>query len=208
MVHCYTPQKNRFTLLIIKIDLEFILYNEKNQETMSIAGIPQASLDSMLLLLDLMYEYQKPRNINSLCITNAQTFYDMVINSKLCPPNKVSVKAVMVAGVNERDTLVFVPNHMVVFVGDKILDPSYNTSCLKDSIYTDNLATLFSKFSKKNFKNYDLRNSLDLFVRMKEWETKMNNNEFVITDKTYYNDQLDYLVLRGAIIDIGTGFLS
>ena len=136
------------------------------------------------MVLDCMYDYQKQHNINSKCITNAQTFYDIVTLSKLIPPDKIRFKTVMSAGVNDENDFGFVCNHMTCAVGDKIFDPSENTASLKNSVYTTNLATLFAAFGKETMKHFDLRRGLSEFVDMQECEKEMNNGEFVISDRT------------------------
>lgn len=158
----------------------------------------------MFKLLDAMTKYQKNSGATSHCLTNAQTFYDVVTRSCILTPEQIMFKVVMVAGLNDENDFVYVPNHMVLCVGGcKLIDPSYITSSLHDSIYTTNLATLFAAFGKEPFTHFDMKYHLSRFVKFREIETKMNNGEFCIDDKTYYDAQIDYLASEEIVLELG-----
>lgn len=145
-----------------------------------------------------MREFQEKNGITKQCITNAQYLYDII---KMNTSNDVKVNAVIVVSVDEEtNTYVIVGGHLVV-VGDDdektIIDPSYETFCLKNKLYFDNIRDMLDIFDNKSKEKLntkiDLKKVLQEHIKFMKFAEQINRGECIITEKKFYNDQADYI---------------
>jgi hypothetical protein len=141
-----------------------------------------------------MREYQKQNNIKKQCVTNTQYLHDII---KTHSNNNVKTKSVFVMSNNEEEnTLIIVSGHLVIIIDDDtMIEPSYDIFCLKNKLYFDNFNDLINAFDDKNdFKlNFDIKQLIDNYIYFMKLSDRINNNEFIITSKQYYNELADYI---------------
>tara|TARA_R110000772_G_scaffold102244_1_gene202940 strand:+ start:119 stop:565 length:447 start_codon:yes stop_codon:yes gene_type:complete len=134
-----------------------------------------------------MREYQKNNNVKGQCVTNVMTLYDIL---KQNTTFEIKVKSVYVIS-GDNDTCFICAGHLVIEVEGTICETSYDIYSLKDRLYFDNFKLVLDnipsidKETKKNvLMNYRL---------FKSYSDRINNGEFFIVDKTYYNKQIDFI---------------
>ena len=141
-----------------------------------------------------MREFQEKNRIKKQCITNAQYLYDCI---KQNSNNNVKAKAVIAFSNNdETDTATFVAGHLVVVIDDDlIVDPSYDTFCLKNISYFDNIKDFIDSFDDKDIlkTKIDIKKIIYQHIKFTKYAEQINNDEFLITDKKFYHDQADYI---------------
>lgn len=141
-----------------------------------------------------MREFQKENNIKKQCVTNVQYLCDTI---KMNTRGNVKAKAVLVfSSDNETETAIFVGGHLVVVLDDDtIIDPSYDIFCLKNKSYFDNIKDLVDMFDNK----VQLKSKIDIkklvcdHIHFMKLADQINNGEFLITEKKFYNEQADYI---------------
>jgi len=132
----------------------------------------------------VMLNYQKENNIKRNCITNAQYLYDQI--NKNCK-HKVKARAVFV--INEEKKL-FCQGHLVLEYEDgTFIDPSYEYASLNNSKYFTTIHDLHLKESDINYK----KELIKIFIKFINHANEINQGEFLINDKKYYDDQADYV---------------
>jgi len=137
----------------------------------------------------VMREYQEMNNIKEMCMTNTQTLYDII---KVSFP-EVDVKAKAVICCNEMEDYVIRQTIHLMIIADGIYyEPSYELYAFKP-MYFSSIKNLLDGFVPNDLIKDNLKNTLPTFLRFVEHEKNINNGDFLITDKEYYNNQLDYL---------------
>jgi len=141
-----------------------------------------------------MREYQKENNVTKQCVTNAQYLYDIIkMNSTI----NVKTKAVLVFSKNnEENSFTIVSGHLILTLGDEtVIEPSHEIFCYQNKSYFDNIKDLMSIFDDKvKLKsNIDIKKVISDHMHFMKISEQINNGEFIITDKDYYNQQADYI---------------
>jgi hypothetical protein len=142
-----------------------------------------------------MYEFQKLNNITKQCVTNVQFLYDII---KIKFPN-VKVVPVIVLSKNLNETYLVDGHLVLVFENEKniIIDPSYEIKILKNVHYyykiKDLINDLDNLFETNYYKKNLLKKNIYTFLKFQKLADKINNNEFVICNKDFYNNQVDYI---------------
>lgn len=94
----------------------------------------------------------------------------------------------MCAFSNDNDTVKIISGHLViVFDDDTIIEPSYDVFCL------DNIKDLMDNFNEKNKTKIDIKKLVSDHLHFTKIAEQMNNGKFLIVDKTFYNQQADYI---------------
>ena len=139
-------------------------------------------------ILLAMRTYQIQNAVTRMCITNTQFYLDCVKQNH--PELKAKALAVIVLA---KDRAVV---HMVVKIGNKIIDPSYDISSLTDALYFNSYVT-FKKASKSLPIVYENENGekwfLNAFMEFIDFARQMNNGALLVVDKEYYDGQADYI---------------
>jgi hypothetical protein len=112
--------------------------------------------------------------------------------------SNVKVKAVL--GFSNDDatsTGVFVGGHLVLILDDNetVIDSSYDIFRLKNISYYDNVKDLIDIFKDKTElkKRFDLKTLFSEHIQFMKLAEQINNGEFIITDKQFYDNQADYI---------------
>lgn len=151
-------------------------------------------MSSLLDTLNLMRQYQKENGIKEQCITNTQTLYSILTDNKI---DNVSAKAVFVL-TNDIDNGISIlcGGHIVVMIDGTIIEPSYDMFCRKEIYYFDNAKSLINSLSTEDREKIkgQFKKIFGDHIRFLEYEKKINNGEFVICDRSYYDQQLDYVL--------------
>lgn len=145
-----------------------------------------------------MREYQKMNNIKEMCMTNTQTLYDIIKAS--FPLVDVKAKAViccstMDANSDEHDRRPILKQtiHLMIIADGIYYEPSYELYSSKDIQYFSSIKNLLEGVVPNDIIKDNIKNTLQSFLRFVKLEEKINSGEFSITDKDYYNNQLDYI---------------
>ena len=145
-----------------------------------------------------MREYQKMNNIKEMCMTNTQTLYDIIKAS--FPLVDVNAKAViccstMDANSDEHDRRPILKQtiHLMIIADGIYYEPSYELYSSKDIQYFSSIKNLLEGVVPNDIIKDNIKNTLQSFLRFVKLEEKINSGEFSITDKDYYNNQLDYI---------------
>jgi hypothetical protein len=141
-------------------------------------------------IIDSMREFQKINNIKSQCITNTQYFYDTLKNNTSV---NAKAKAVFAVSNDEETDTWLVINHMVITIDETVLEPSYEVYSLKNVKYYDSINHFLSLFQNPNEQITNLKEYLTKFIKFVKMAERINNDEFIITDKEFYNKQADYI---------------
>jgi len=147
----------------------------------------------------VMREYQKMNNIKEMCMTNTQTLYDIIKAS--FPTVDVKAKAVIgcniiKASVDDIDQTPILKQtiHLMIIADGIYYEPSYELYSIGDIQYYSNIKNLLEGFDILKDKIKDkIKETLQSFLRFVKLEEAINSGGFTITDKDYYNGQLDYI---------------
>ncbi len=144
----------------------------------------------------LMWEYQKNNNIIQQCMTNTSYLRDqLLINGYDC-----KAKAVIMTTYDD-GVLDICRGHLVIDIGNNMLiDPSYETNFKPNKNYFDNIVALLKAFPKLKEKNECMVLTIKDFIKFKEYENKINNNELLISNKEHYYKQADYVEMKMKIL--------
>lgn len=126
-----------------------------------------------------MRDYQEINDIKNKCLDNCQFYYDILKNVFV---KRITFKPVFVLYNCEDTTIVHI--HMILLFDEALIEPSYEIFKKKEKLYYGTIADVRDLISKKDIQTF-LK-----FIRCAE---KMNNNEFIITDKKYYQSQAEYV---------------
>ena len=155
------------------------------------------SINRIFEIAATMREYQAKHNVKGQCMTNAQYLFDII---KINTGVKITVKNVIAIGYNPvNDQTVCIGGHLViVFDNDdeeNVIDPSYEVFSLTDKRYYDNVRDFMNDIKSKDRSNLkdDIKECIGKFLRLDPIAERMNNGEFMIADKEYYNKQGDYV---------------
>lgn len=72
-------------------------------------------------------------------------------------------------------------------------EPSYELYSSRDIQYFSSIKNLLEGVIPNTLIKDNLKDTLQSFLRFVEHEHNINNGDFLITDKDYYNNQLDYI---------------
>ena len=140
-----------------------------------------------------MYEFQKLNNITKQCVTNVQFLFDVLkvnyLNVKVVPV------IVLFDGLDLNQTCLVDGHLVLVFENqdtDKNIDPSYEITILENKHYFYKIKDFIKKINVNNNK-YILKKIIDTFLAFQKLADKINNNEFLICDKKFYNEQANYI---------------
>jgi hypothetical protein len=143
-------------------------------------------------------------DIKEMCVTNTQTLYDIIKAS--FPIVNVKAKAVIGCNIIDADvddidqTPILKHTIHLILVADGIYyEPSYELYSVDDIQYYSNIKNLLEGFEgleAYNIIKSNIKDILPSFLRFVKLEEAINSGEFTITDKDYYNGQLDYIEPR------------
>jgi len=137
----------------------------------------------------VMREYQEMNNTIEMCMTNTQTLYDIIKSSF----PSVDVKAKAVLAVNEMEDFVIKQTIHLIIIADGIYyEPSYELYAVKPNYFTS-VKNLLEGFIPNTLIKDNLKDTLPSFLIFVEHAHNINKGDFLITDKDYYNNQLDYI---------------
>lgn len=140
-----------------------------------------------------MYEFQKLNKITKQCVTNVQFLFDLI---KFKYPNvKVVPVIVLFDGLDLNQTCLIDGHLILVFENEEgiIIDPSYEIKILKNKHYFYKIRDFIKNTDVNNDNKYILKKVIDTFLKFQKLADKINNNEFVICDRDFYNNQVDYI---------------
>lgn len=137
--------------------------------------------------------YQKLKNVKAECVTNTQILFD-IINDNY-PHLDVKAKPCFVIEKNKDKKYLKTTVHILIQINNKtIIDPSYETACLKNALYMDTindikdfLGDLFKSNSKYLITN---------FLKLNDYCSKMNTKKFRVQNSDYYNNVFDFLEMN------------
>jgi hypothetical protein len=137
-----------------------------------------------------MYKFQKLNNITKQCVTNVQFLYDII---KIKYSN-VKVVPVIVLSKNLNQTNLVDGHLILVFEHENItIDPSYEIKILKNVHYYYKIKELIKDTDVTNDNKYIIKKIIDTFLKFQKLADRINNNEFIICNKDFYNNQADYI---------------
>jgi hypothetical protein len=139
-----------------------------------------------------MREFQKKNCIKNQCVTNCQYLYDII---KKNFTNNAIVKPVLVISYDtEIDTHTCIGGHLVIDLdGDNetIIDPSYDIFSSKNKSYFYKIKDFMDSFNHDDKSKF--KKCISDFIHFTKIAQEINNGEFRISDKKFYNDQSDYI---------------
>ena len=141
-------------------------------------------------LLNVMYKYQKYNHIEGKCMTNCQTFYDLIKPIKNI--KSIKIEACICVGYNiKKKCMEIVDKHFIVKVNGEIKDPSYCVNTLVNKEYFFNFIDFKQKYP-------EWIHTIDIikFIEFVNLAEQMNNNQTsipIVCDKIYYNNQFDFI---------------
>ena len=149
-----------------------------------------------LNLIPMMYAYQKRHGIKKKCIDNTQFALDSFKASH--PHLNIRASAVIMTSWDERAGRMKVwAGHLVLLLDDEdVVDPSYETGTAPDRRYYNSIATLLAENPVLKEEKEFLKETIQAFLSFSKFAKQMNEGVLLVTDKTYYNAQADYLARR------------
>jgi len=141
-------------------------------------------------VVNQMRNYQQTFKTKKQCLANTQYLYDTIrMNYNI----DVNAQAVMVYSYDPvlNQTKIII-GHMVVNIGDNcIIDPSYEVSKLKNVKYFDKVNTFINSYDIKT--NYDVKKIIKEHLVFRDFATRINKGEIVISNKGYYDNIADFI---------------
>jgi hypothetical protein len=160
-------------------------------------------------LLEPMYEYQRKNGIKGQCLANTQYLFDSIKASFRNAP--VKAKAVIINDYdektiykdNEKDHIEITHRlvvHMVLQINEKqSLDPSAEFADLKKIQYIGhNFCSSLKKLKESGFSDEILKTTLKKYLLFISYAERMNSGELIVADKSYYNEQAEYVEAKNA----------
>ncbi len=150
-------------------------------------------------LMLAMHTYQKVHNTKSQCGTNSYYFCDS-INYNF-PEANAQAASVIAYSIKDHTAII----HIVVMIGNKLYDPSYETFSLKDVQYFHNVKDLKNWLNEKKITLLLTVNGIELnpleslkfiikeMIRLTNISKLINNGGSGIMCKKYYNKQADFI---------------
>jgi len=145
--------------------------------------------DAYLYIIESMRKYQEINNIRGKCFYNALYLWNNIRHLKDC---NITLKALIFLG-NDYTTKqsIFVPNHIVVMVGDVILDPSWETYKCEDRHYFNEFEFAMESLSKKERKA--LLCQKDIFIKAQKNINSFLDRNIIIKQSDYFIKQAEYV---------------
>jgi hypothetical protein len=135
-------------------------------------------------LVNSMQEYQKLHEIKKQCITNVRILMDALNNN-------CKAKAVFACYYDKELGNFVIVGHVVVYLGDKIIDPSYDVAVYKPS-YFNNYADLV----KESGTAFDSLN-LASWIELVKCVANINEGHLYI-DKSYYEEIIKWIRIKNS----------
>jgi hypothetical protein len=150
---------------------------------------------------ELLRKYQMDNNIKGQCITNCQILLDLY-NTFIKPfiDIEMKVKAVMVVcNFDDIQATGIVQGHLILDIDGETIEPSYEIFIFPKPIYFDNIKRFNDcvKWDKSISKQEELQNKKDTFSKFLDFKKiadEMNEGKFIIVDRVYYHNAIDYLL--------------
>jgi hypothetical protein len=146
----------------------------------------------------VMREYQKINNTIEMCMTNSQILYDIIKAS--FPLVDVKAKAVICCNTMDaysddidKTPILKQTIHLMIIADGIYYEPSYELYSLKGVQYFSSIKNLLEGVIPNDIIKNNIKNTLQSFLIFVEHEKSINSGNFLITDKDYYNNQLDYI---------------
>ncbi len=138
----------------------------------------------------LMREYQKQNNIKNNCSTNTQYLYDCIKQNFI----NANVKACAVIVIStENDITTCVAGHLVILLDNTIIiDPSYDVYKKINKSYCNNVKDFIELYSGGMEKLF-IKEVCTKYIYFMSLADSINKGKILINDKTYYNEQADYI---------------
>ena len=149
-------------------------------------------LHKVILWEKAMRHYQMKNNIIKQCVTNTQYIYDCI--NRNFPNLKPKAEAVIVAIEHkEKKALEFV-THVVVLLKDfYIVDASYETKHQQPTYFFSIKEMLDAVLRNNTLDKPLLKYLIEHYIKLNKLAREINNGEFLICDKEFYNKQADYV---------------
>lgn len=146
-----------------------------------------------LNLIPMMYAYQKRHGIKKKCIDNTQFALDSFKATH--PTLNVKAAAVFMTSWDERAGRMKVwGGHLVLLLDDEdVVDPSYETGTAPQRRYYTSVSALLAEQPVLKEEKEFMRETIQMFLSFSKYAKQMNEGVLLVTDKTYYNAQADYL---------------
>ena len=147
----------------------------------------------METLISRMHKFQQERGVENQCVTNVQFLYDTIKHSPHATDIDVKARACLVLETSA--SLMRVVVHLVISVDDATIDPSYDIASLKTKDYYFSLPAFLKEAVKRGI-NLPLdfkKDIVEKFIVFLDLARRVNAGELLVTDKTHYNDQADFL---------------
>ena len=170
----------------------------------------------------VMREYQKMNNTIEMCMTNTQTLYDIIkasfpdvdVKAKAviccntidanaddhdshCAQVHIADETVPTVSKTDlygvRTPILKQTIHLMIIADGVYYEPSYELYSSRDIQYFSSIKNLLEGVIPNTLIKDNLKDTLQSFLRFVEHEHNINNGDFLITDKDYYNNQLDYI---------------
>jgi len=146
-----------------------------------------------------MYKFQKDRGIKDECITNCQFLNDCIKHSYNID---VKVRACIVFSLQE-DTELRTIIHLVIGINDAIIDPSYDIASLKPKKYFFDIITYMKAINGINVPLDFKKKVISKFIEFSGFAKRIEGGELLVCNKTYYNEQANFLEGLGGGEDLG-----
>ena len=157
-------------------------------------------------IINHMLDYQRMNGIVEQCMTNVQTLYDIItsnIESTIKVGTKYEIKVkpcIILSHDGESNITEVVSQHVILDVDGLEIDPSYETLSLKNAIYFKDYREFMDFLSERSKKSLDesvgIKTILEGYITAVGLSDRMNNGEFLISDKQFYDNQLDYVIKK------------
>ena len=140
-----------------------------------------------------MLVYQNKRKITKQCVTNTQYLYDC-IGASFGYGIATTVPCIVIATNTTNNTLEII-THLVIKVPGGWLDPSYEVFSKQEKTYCFTIKEFQEVIKKSSIKPSPRVSSLTkkTFLQLSDLAEKMNGGELVVADKTFYNEQADFV---------------
>jgi len=135
-----------------------------------------------------MRKYQKINKVEDQCMTNCQYLYDCIKFNNI--DVKLSVRPIYVVSIDE-DTFTLMGGHVVVMLGDTLLEPSYDVHTMKNKKYYHNISDVLSEY--KIHDKSVLKNAIKNHINFQKIADEMNSGLILIASKEHYHKQADYV---------------
>jgi hypothetical protein len=136
--------------------------------------------------------YQKFKNIKAECVTNTQILFD-IINDNY-PHLDVKAKPCFVIEINKDKKYIKTIVHTLIEVNKTIIDPSYETNSLKNTLYMDSLNEV-KEYLGDLYKD-NCKYLVSKFISLNNLSNKINSKKYTVRNDEYYNNVYDFLEMN------------